>query len=73
VNQKEAQVRRKETASLLNRPLETVAMFSSKKTERKALSRRHLGLVFVTSPIALLYFPSNGLHFVLDLFVGTPE
>jgi hypothetical protein len=56
----------------LNLPLSFHAM-SGSKTERKASLRRTIGLVFFLAAIALLYFHSDGLHFVLDLFVGTPE
>ena len=73
VNQKEAQVRRNEIASLLNGLLETFVRLSGSKTERKASLRRNLGLAFFLATIAILYFHSDGLHFVLDLFVGTPE
>ncbi len=72
-DEKVLQVRRNEIASLLNGPLEVFVRLSGSKTERKASSKRNLGLVFFLATIALLYFHSDGLHFVLDLIVGTPE
>ncbi len=72
-DEKVLQVRRNEIASLLNGLLETFVRLSGSKMERKASLRRTIGLVFLLATIAILYFPSDGLYFVLDLVVGTPE